>query len=105
MGKIVGIGACVADTLISVPCYPNEDTKLKAEEINIDKVEDIFDSLNLIVDERFEENKKSNPLLPHPDKLSFKDAVIFINGERCAKKSKKLSDGDEVWLLSPASGG
>ena len=53
------------------------DTKLKAEEINIDKVEDIFDSLNLIVDERFEENKKS----------------------------KKLSDGDEVWLLSPASGG
>ena len=31
------------------------DTKLKAEEINIDKVEDIFDSLNLIVDERFEE--------------------------------------------------
>ena len=81
------------------------DTKLKAEEINIYKVEDIFDSLNLIVDERFEENKKSNPLLPHPDKLSFKDAVIFINGERCAKKSKKLSDGDEVWLLSPASGG
>lgn len=31
MSKIVGIGACVADTLVSVPYYPNEDTKLRAE--------------------------------------------------------------------------
>lgn len=31
MGKIVGIGACVMDTLVSVPHYPNEDTKLRAE--------------------------------------------------------------------------
>ena len=37
--------------------------------------------------------------------LQFKDAVVYINGEPCAKKSKKLSDGDEIWLLSPASGG
>lgn len=81
------------------------DTKLKAETINIEKVEDIFDSLNSIVDRQFEENKKSNPGLVHPDRLSFKDAVVFINGERCAKKSKRLSDKDEVWLLSPASGG
>ncbi len=28
--KIVGIGACVMDTLITVPYYPKEDTKLKA---------------------------------------------------------------------------
>ncbi len=28
--KIVGIGACVMDTLITVPFYPNEDTKLRA---------------------------------------------------------------------------
>ena len=32
MSKIVGIGACVMDTLISIPCYPAEDTKLCAEE-------------------------------------------------------------------------
>lgn len=29
--KIVGIGACVMDTLITVPNYPKEDTKLRAE--------------------------------------------------------------------------
>ena len=28
--KIVGIGACVMDTLITVPYYPTEDTKLRA---------------------------------------------------------------------------
>ena len=31
MSKIVGIGACVMDTLVSVPYYPNENTKLRAE--------------------------------------------------------------------------
>lgn len=31
MKKIVGIGACVMDTLITVPHYPKEDTKLRAE--------------------------------------------------------------------------
>jgi sugar/nucleoside kinase (ribokinase family) len=30
MSKIVGIGACVMDTLITVPNYPKEDTKLRA---------------------------------------------------------------------------
>ncbi len=30
MNKIVGIGACVMDTLYSVPTYPKEDTKLRA---------------------------------------------------------------------------
>ncbi|MBE6643356.1 MAG: hypothetical protein E7615_06875 [Ruminococcaceae bacterium] len=31
MINIVGIGACVMDTLVSVPRYPEEDTKLRAE--------------------------------------------------------------------------
>lgn len=31
MGKIVGIGACVMDTLISLDTYPKEDTKLRAQ--------------------------------------------------------------------------
>ncbi len=30
MAKIVGIGACVMDTLYSVPTYPREDTKMRA---------------------------------------------------------------------------
>ena len=33
MSKIVGIGANVCDTLITVPNYPKEDTKLKADSI------------------------------------------------------------------------
>ena len=37
--------------------------------------------------------------------LSFKDATVFIDGERCRKKKQKLSDGNEIWILSPASGG
>lgn len=31
MSKIVGIGACVMDTLISLDTYPKEDTKLRAQ--------------------------------------------------------------------------
>lgn len=30
MAKIVGIGACVFDTLYNIPTYPNEDTKMRA---------------------------------------------------------------------------
>ena len=30
MAKIVGIGACVADTLYTLPNYPKEDTKMRA---------------------------------------------------------------------------
>lgn len=30
MNKIVGIGACVMDTLYNIPSYPDEDTKLRA---------------------------------------------------------------------------
>lgn len=30
MNKIVGIGACVMDTLVTVPSFPKEDTKLRA---------------------------------------------------------------------------
>lgn len=37
--------------------------------------------------------------------LQFKDATVYINGESCKKKSRALRDGDEIWLLSPASGG
>ena len=33
--KIVGIGACVMDTLINVPTYPKEDTKMRAESTKV----------------------------------------------------------------------
>lgn len=49
--------------------------------------------------------KPKNPALEYHESLEFKDAVVYVNGERCMKKGKKLTDGDEVWLLSPAAGG
>lgn len=49
--------------------------------------------------------KPKNPALEYHNKLEFKDAVVYVNGERCMRKGRKLSDGDEVWLLSPAAGG
>ena len=33
MKKVVGLGACVLDTLISCDKYPREDTKRKAESV------------------------------------------------------------------------
>ena len=44
-------------------------------------------------------------LNPNADKFTFDDAIVFINGTRVTKKKSPLSDGDEVWLMSPASGG
>ena len=35
MSKIVGIGACVMDTLITLPKFPTEDTKLRAEGVKV----------------------------------------------------------------------
>ena len=49
--------------------------------------------------------KPKNPALEYHQRLQFKDAVVYVNGERCMRKGKKLSDGDEIWLLSPAAGG
>lgn len=81
------------------------DTHLAEETIDIAKVSDIFDSLNKRVDEVYAENKKADPALERPAKLSFKDAIVYINGERCSNKRHVLNTGDEIWLLSPASGG
>lgn len=81
------------------------DTHLAEEIIEADKVSDIFIILNERVDRVYAENRKADPSLVHPDTLSFKDAIVYINGERCSSKKAKLSEGDEVWLMSPASGG
>ncbi|MDD6807542.1 MAG: MoaD/ThiS family protein [Oscillospiraceae bacterium] len=35
----------------------------------------------------------------------FGDVVVFINGERTTKKNASLKNGDEVWFMSPVSGG
>ena len=49
--------------------------------------------------------KPKNPALEYHNKLEFKDAVVYVDGERCMRKGKKLKGDEEVWLLSPAAGG
>ena len=80
-------------------------THLAKETVDIEKLGDLFISLNQRVDEVYAENKKADPKLEHPEPLAFKHTVIFINGEPCKNKNRVLNDGDEIWLLSPASGG
>ena len=84
-------------------------------------VKDVFDAISVKMEKGYYENlenlekMKNDPnvkyikpvnkaLEPHKN-LEFGDAVVYVNGERCLRKGKKLSDGDEVWLLSPAAGG
>ena len=38
-------------------------------------------------------------------KITFRDTLCYINGERCKRKKTSLIDGDEIWIMSPASGG
>ncbi len=69
------------------------DTHIAHTQITADKLSDLLNELNKIATGE------------HKSSLSFSDATVYINGEHCKKKRQKLNDGDEVWLLSPASGG
>ena len=69
------------------------DTHIANTEMQVETLADVLKTLNEIA---VGENKSS---------IAFTDATVFINGEHCKKKKKKLSDGDEIWLLSPSSGG
>ena len=69
------------------------DTHIATAEITAEKLSDLLEELNKMATG---ENKSS---------IAFADATVFINGEHCKKKKQKLNDGDEIWLLSPASGG
>ncbi len=81
------------------------DTHLSNEQVDAEKLDDLFALLNQKVDANYAEHLKEHPALERPPLLSFKDAIVYINGERCSKKNRVLKDGDIIWLLSPASGG
>ena len=70
------------------------DTHTPQVEIEAETLKDVFFALN---------EKLGH--IQMDSGLQFKDAVAYINGESCKNKSRTLSDGDEIWLLSPASGG
>ncbi len=81
------------------------DTRIAETKINADKVIDIFPVLNKKVEEGFAEKKKSDSSLEKPEPIKFKDALVYINGEKCSKKGRALETGMEIWIMSPASGG
>lgn len=65
---------------------------IKETECEASQLTDVFDYVNSISPQNVEP-------------FTFGDAIIFINGTRVTKKKCALNDGDEVWLMSPASGG
>ena len=69
------------------------DTHISNIDIDAEKLSDLLGELSKIATGE------------HKSSIAFTDATVFINGEHCKKKKQKLNDGDEVWLLSPASGG
>lgn len=81
------------------------DTRMAKETVPAATVADIFPVLNKKIDEVYAVNKAADPALKKPDEIKFKDALIYINGEKISRKSAKLKDGDEIWVMSPASGG
>ncbi len=90
-------------------------------EVEAKNVSGVFEEISKIMLKRYyedaqkQEEAKQDPnnkykkarneaLTPHKE-LNFADAIVYVNGERCMKKKMKISDGDEIWLLSPAAGG
>ena len=83
---------------------------LSEVELEAKTVEDIFVELSKIVEKNYEidaqtSNEDRNGALNPNKSLKFKDAIVYINGEHCKKKKTAISDGDQIWLLSPAAGG
>lgn len=90
-------------------------------EVNASTVQGVFEEISKVMKKNYveyhlrKEKEKEDPklkykpprneaLMPHED-LQFKDAIVYVSGERCMKKKMKLQGDEEIWLLSPAAGG
>ena len=72
------------------------DTGLKELQAEAGSVKELYPIL-------LAEAKRNNPMT----KVTAKDidgCIVIVNGKQC-KKSAKLRDGDEVFLMSPVCGG
>ena len=86
------------------------DSKISGTSLKAQTVAQVFDALNVSINEAYAAKQSQalasgDPAPEKPKPVMPDDAVVFVNGERCRKRKYKLNDGDEVWLLSPASGG
>ncbi len=90
-------------------------------EVNASTVQGVFEEISKVMEKNYyeyrtrKEKEKEDPnlkykpprnqaLMPHKG-LDFKDAIVYVSGERCMKKKMKLHGDEEIWLLSPAAGG
>ncbi len=90
-------------------------------EVNASTVQGVFEEISKTMKKNYveyhirKEKEKEDPklkykaprneaLMPHKS-LEFKDAIVYVAGERCMKKKMKLQGDEEIWLLSPAAGG
>ena len=86
------------------------DTRLSKEDLEAETVEELFSMLNEKADTLYKEQRASKeqagqPKPTPPPAVSFHDAIVYMNGDRVKKKTCKLLEGAEIWLMSPASGG
>ena len=72
------------------------DTGLKELSADVQTVKELYPVL-------LEEAKKANPATKITA-AEIDGCIAVVNGKQC-KKSAKLTDGDEVWLMSPVCGG
>lgn len=90
-------------------------------EVSASTVQGVFEEISKVMSKNYveyhlrKEKEKEDPklknkpprnaaLMPHKG-LEFKDAIVYVSGERCMKKRMKLQGDEEIWLLSPAAGG
>ncbi len=95
----------MADVTIKLFGVYRTDTQISTTKIEAGKITDVFSAINKMAEEKFAEKLKENPGLVKPDEIKFKDAVVYVNGEKCTKKGRALHSNDEIWIMSPASGG
>ena len=72
---------------------------------NFNRISDLFPYLNTLEKESYEKKILTDKYAEKPSPVKFRDAIVYIGGEKCGNSLKKFKDGDEVWVMSPASGG
>ena len=79
----------MADVTVKLFGVYRTDTRISSTVIKADTVIDIFPILNKTVEENFSEKKKTDPSLEKPEPIKFKDAIVYVDGEKCSKKSTR----------------
>lgn len=76
---------------VTVKCFGvlRIDSKIGTEKMEADNIKHVFEKINTLMESDMQ--------------LAFGEALIYVNGDHCTSKRRKLHDNDEIWLISPAS--